>query len=455
MVRQILPFVAARRRRSPLGRAVAVPAALCLFALTWATFSEVDVVATATGRLIPSARVKQVQPSEDGVVSRILVDEGERVRAGQPVMTLDATEIEADLRRLEVEMENARMNRTRLVAALEGREEAEPDPTADSAGERALTQRAWLRALVRQHRAEEARVERELEVARTELASARARHRMLHDVLALLEERHDAADRLVRRGVMARVRYLELREQLLRMRQDYEEQARTIARREARIGSVEERRRHLHAEYSEGLRREQAKVEERIAVLEPELMKFRRRREHTVLRAPVDGAVQEMTVFTEGGVVSAGQSIMSVVPSESTLMVEARLLNKDVGFVRPGQPVSVKLAAFPFTRYGDIGGRVEGISEDVLSAGRQPPALALGDDIGTRQALADLQAQMAGNSYLVRVGLDSQVMPLSDGVAPLAAGMIATVDITTGRRRVIDFVLSPLKRYRTESLRER
>ena len=160
-------------------------------------------------------------------------------------------------------------------------------------------------------------------------------------------------------------------------------------------------------------------------------------------------------MFTEGGVVAAGQPVMSVVPSDSMLIVEARLLNKDVGFVRPGQPASVKLAAFPFTRYGDIEGRVERVSEDVLSFGRQPPALALGDDVGTRQALADLQAQMAGNSYLVRVDLDTQVMPLPEGIAPLAAGMIATVDIATGRRRIIDFLLSPLKRYGSESLRER
>ena len=172
---------------------------------------------------------------------------------------------------------------------------------------------------------------------------------------------------------MPRVRFLELREQLLRIRQDHEEQAQSIARGRARIESVEQQRRHLQAEFRNGLRREQLEVEERIATLEQELVKARQRRERMTLRAPVAGAVQEMTVFTEGGVVRAGEPVMSVVPSGSTLIVEARLLNKDVGFVRPGQPASVKLAAFPFTRYGDIAGRVEGISEDVLSRGRQPP----------------------------------------------------------------------------------
>ena len=443
------------RRATPLGRALTIPAALCLFLLTWAAFSEVEVVATATGRLIPSARVKQVQPSEDGVVSRILVEEGERVAADQPVMALDATEIEADLRRLEVQLENARMDRLRLIAALEGGEEEDPSPLSAFVGERALTQRAWLRSLIQQYHAEQARLEGDLDAARAELASARTRRRMLHEVQSLLEERHDAADRLVRRGVMPRVRYLELHEELLRMRQSHEEQTQNIARHRARVESVEQRRRHLEAEFRNGLRREQAEAEERIVTLEQEIVKVRRRRERMTLRAPVDGAVQEMTVFTEGGVVTAGQAVMSVVPSGSTLIVEARLLNKDVGFVRPGQSASVKLAAFPFTRYGDIGGRVEGISEDVLRRGGQAPALALGDDVGTRQALADLQAQMAGNNYLVRVGLERQVIALPDGITPLAAGMIATVDITTGRRKVIDFLLSPLKRYRAESLRER
>ena len=450
-----MPIVAAIRRANPIRRVLAVPVALCMAVLVWATASEVDVVATATGRLIPSARVKQVQPSEDGVVRRILVEEGTRVAAGEPVMLLDPTEIEADLRRLEVELENARMHRLRVIAALGEREEVDLPPLPGSARDRALAHRAYLRTLIEQHRAERARMEGELDFARAELSSAELRRRMLGEVLELFEERHDAAAHLVREGVMPRIRFLEMREQLLQMRRDHEEQAQSIARGRARVESVEQRQRALQAEFRKELSREQIQVEERIATLEQELVKARRRRERMTLRAPVDGTVQEITVFTEGGVVTAGQSVMSVVPSGSALIVEARLLNKDVGFVRPGQPASVKLAAFPFTRYGDIGGRVAGVSEDVLSGGRRPPALALGDDVGTRQALADLQAQMAGNSYLVHVGIDTQVMTLPDGVAPLAAGMIATVDIATGRRRVIDFLLSPLKRYRVESLRER
>ena len=450
-----MPIVAVFRRANPVGRALAVPIALFVAALVWAVASEVDVVATASGRLIPSARVKQVQPSEGGVVGRILVEEGSRVAAGEPVMMLDPTETEADLRRLEVELENARMHRLRVVAALAGRDDIGLPPLSGSAESRALVHRAYLRTMIEQFRAEQARMAGELDFVRAELSSAELRRLMSGEILELFEERHEAWAHLVREGVMPRIRFLELREQLLRTRRDHEEQAQSIARGRARVASVEHERRRLQAEFRRSLGRERIDVEERIAKLEQELVKARRRRAHMTLRAPVDGTVQEITVFTEGGVVSAGQSVMSVVPSGSTLIVEARLLNKDVGFVRPGQSASVKLAAFPFTRYGDIRGRVAGISEDVLRGGRRPPALALGDDVGTRQALADLQAQMAGNSYLVHVGLDTQVMTLPDGAAPLTAGMIASVDIATGRRRVIDFLLSPLKRYRVESLRER
>ena len=450
-----MPIVAVFRRANPVGRAFAVPIALFMAALVWAVASEVDVVATASGRLIPSARVKQVQPSEDGVVRRILVEEGSRVAAGEPVMMLDPTATEADLRRLEVELEHARMHRLRVIAALDGRDDIGLQPQLESAESRALVHRAYLRTTIEQFRAEQARMAGELDFVRAELSSAELRRLMSGEILELFEERHDAWAHLVREGVMPRIRFLELREQLLRMRRDHEEQVQSIARGRARVASVEHERRRLRAEFRRNLGRERIDVEERIAKLEQELVKARRRHAHMTLRAPVDGTVQEITVFTEGGVVSAGQSVMSVVPSGSTLIVEASLLNKDVGFVRPGQSASVKLAAFPFTRYGDIGGQVAGISEDVLRAGRRPPALALGDDVGTRQALADLQAQMAGNSYLVHVGLDTQVMTLPDGVAPLTAGMIASVDIATGRRRVIDFLLSPLKRYRVESLRER
>ena len=274
------------RRTTPIGRALTIPVALGLFGLAWAALSEVDVVATATGRLIPSGHVKRVQPSEDGIVSRILVGEGERVFAGQPVLLLDATEVEADLRRLEVELDNARMGRLRLIAALEGREDADLVPASGSGETRAFTQRAYLRTLVQQYRAEQARGEGESKLARSELASAQARHRMLHDVLELLEERHDAAEQLVRQGVMPRLRFLELREELLRTRQDHAEETQAIARARARISSVDQQHRHLQAEFRNGLRREQLGLEERIAVLEQELVKTRRRRERMTLRAP-------------------------------------------------------------------------------------------------------------------------------------------------------------------------
>ena len=427
----------------------------CVVMLIWATVSEVDVVATATGRLIPSERIKQVQPSEDGVVHKILVEEGARVSAGQPVVVLDSTALEADVRRLDVEIRNARLSRLRLIAALEGRDDFDLSRPAESASSEAAVQLAYLRTLIQQYRAGQARMKGELDFARAELASARTRRRMLVEVLSLHEERYNGAGRLFQNGAISRNSYLTVRAELLRTRQDHDAQEQLIARSHARIESVEQERQHLHAEFRNGLSRERLAVEERIATLEQDIVKARRRLELMTLRAPVDGTVQELTIFTEGGVVTAGQPIMSVVPAGSTLIVEARLLNKDIGFVRRRQSVSVKLAAFPFTRYGDIKGWVNGISEDVLNRDRQPPAISLGDDVGTRQALVDLQAQMAGNNYLVHVTLDSQVMPVPGGTAPLAAGMIATIDIATGRRRVIDFLLSPLKRYRAESLRER
>jgi hemolysin D len=173
------------------------------------------------------------------------------------------------------------------------------------------------------------------------------------------------------------------------------------------------------------------------------------------LRAPVDGTVEQLATHTVGGVVTPAQTLMVVIPEGSKLEVEAMLPNRDIGFVHADQPAEVKIEAFTYTRYGLLHGRVEGVSRDaVVSAGA--PAGGGRSRPGESAKPSDAEDDAPGGSvYMARISLSQTAVDTEQGLRPLEPGMAVTAEIKTGRRRVIEYLLSPLLRYHHEGLRER
>nr|WP_240732316.1 MULTISPECIES: HlyD family type I secretion periplasmic adaptor subunit [Dyella] len=170
---------------------------------------------------------------------------------------------------------------------------------------------------------------------------------------------------------------------------------------------------------------------EQIAQYEPEVAKTRQRNAQMELRAPANGTVQQLVVHTIGGVVTPAQPILSVVPDDEPLEVEVTILNKDIGFIRPGQEAAVKIDSFPYTRYGQVEGRVESVSHDAI------------------------QDEKLGLIYLARVAIEKNSIAVDGSLVDLTPGMTLSVEIKTDKRRVIDYILSPLTQMRSEAMRER
>lgn len=397
--------------------------------LTWAAIGEVDIVAPAQGTLLPSGRVKVIQPPEQRVVSRILVREGQHVAAGTPLLEFETSDLAADRDRLAKELAAARLRAARLRAALDGETMFEAPEGSDpglAADERRLlaADLARLAGEAAALRQEQAR----LSAARDGIAATVAK---LEALLPLVTRRVEARRSLVESGNASLTAFLELRQEQVTLESDLAIQRAALREAEAAQAAAGERLDQSGRDHRLETAAALVEAETRASALVEDLRKAEQRLSSFDLRAPEDGTVHELALHTVGAVVQAAQPLMKLVPAGAALEAEAKVLNRDIGFLRMGQEVQVKLDAFPFTKYGAVPGRVAAVSSDVVPDERLGPV------------------------YHVRVALDRQTLEVEGRPLRLTPGMTATVDIHTGRRRVIDYLLGPIMKYRDESLRER
>ena len=218
------------------------------------------------------------------------------------------------------------------------------------------------------------------------------------------------------------------------------------------MAAIRETRRQAEAEYRRTLSDELAKAEQKASGLTQELIKAEQKTRLLQLTAPVDGMVQQLAIHTVGGVVTPAQALLVVVPSDSRLEIEAMVSNRDIGFVHPGQEAEIKIDTFNFTRYGLLQGKVLSVSQDAIvrDRPRERP-----EDRGQGAANETSEPKGQELNYSARISLDRRQMQIDERLVNLSAGMAVTVEIKTGSRTILSYLLSPLLRYRHETLRER
>jgi membrane fusion protein, hemolysin D len=419
---------------SPVGHAMAgLIMLLFAIAIGWATFGHVDVIATATGKVVPTGRSKVIQPLEAGIVTAIHVRDGDHVAVRDVLIELDHTLNSADRRHVANDLLSAQLDVARL-SALRAGIEAGTGPIGFKPPEGAPDR----------------------DVARTHTAMAAQASEQAAKVAAI--ERQIAQKREEADGVAATIAKLEAslplvqREAEIRRKAMEIEYGNQIAYLEAARDALERQREQVIGEYTHSVLNDLSDAEKKAAELTEDLVKADQKLEQQVLRAPVDGTVQQLAVHTIGGVVTPAQQLMMIVPLDSHLEVEAMVSNRDVGFVHPGEAAEIKVDTFSFTRYGLLHGEVVSVSQDSIirdkaadkSGNAKPGALAETSEPAGQELL-----------YAARVSLDRTQMQIEDKLVSLTAGMAVTAEIKTGQRRVIECLLSPLLRYKQESLRER
>jgi hemolysin D len=438
---------------SPAGRAIAATIILffCL-ALGWSFWGEVDIVATAPGKIIPSGRTKTIQPLEIGIVRAIRVQDGQAVHAGDVLIELDPTVSTAEREHLSSDLIATQLDIARLRAALADRgdpaAEFQPPPGASAA--QINLQRQFLLNQNAEQQAKLAALDRQRAQREAERATVAAAIGKLEATIPLMRQRVEVRKYLNDREFGSKLTYLEALQDLTEHEQELVVQKSKYREADAALAAIIETRTQTEAEYRRTLFGELAIAEQKVAGLAQDLIKAEQRSHLQVLTSPVDGVVQQLQVTTIGGVVTPAQQLMVVVPEDNRLEIEAMVQNQDIGFVAAGQAVEIKVDTFNFTKYGLLHGTVLTVSQDAISRDKPP-----GDK--------DKPLTNAGNSqpsgqelvYAARISLDRTQMQVEDKLVNLGPGMAVMVEIKTGRRRLIDYILSPLLRYRQESLRER
>ncbi|HYW57030.1 MAG TPA: HlyD family type I secretion periplasmic adaptor subunit [Polaromonas sp.] len=414
-----------------------IVAVLFTILLAWTIFAKVDIVAVAEGKLVPISYTKIVQPAEAGVVAEILVKEGDQVQAGQVLIRLDPTMTGADSRSLASELTLKRLTLRRVDSELAGiplaiKDGDEPAMIAQVQAQANAHRQAFTDSLAQ----EVATRER----AQNELRSAQETLTKLKSTLPSYEQSAKAHNKLVAEGFLSPIAGNDKEREAIEKSQDLKAQAATVQGLLSTITAQDKKIAGLSSTFRSQLLIERTEAMGQLAKLEQDTQKMGYKTGLLELKAPQAGIVKDVATTSKGAVVQPGMVLLTLVPKGEQLLAEVQVKNEDVGFVQAGQQVRIKVAAYPFQKYGLIEGRMQTLAPDAQSNTNNP-------------------GQPAPQGYKAMVKLDTQFLESLNGDTSqrkgLEAGMQVAVEIHQGRRTIMEYLLSPVQKVSAEAGRER
>ncbi|MHB8165764.1 MAG: HlyD family type I secretion periplasmic adaptor subunit [Sulfuricella sp.] len=427
---------------NPLGRAVLTTLLILLVALLlWAVLGKLDIVAVAEGKLVPQSYLKIVQPSESGIVKEILVREGEEVKAGQVLMRMDTLNADADAKSLEEEYQRKRLSLRRIDAELGNRPfragDGDPPALAREVEAQYRANRAAFEAALAEERSR-------LVKAKYDLSSAEQVKVKLTEVLPHYRKQDKAFEKLAKDGYAGTLMASDKKREFIEKEQELKNQEFLIESTRSSVLQSEKKLAQIDSDYRRQLYVERDETQGAADKLAQEVAKQTHKQELLELKASQAAIVKDLATHTVGTVVQPGTVLLTLVPKEEKLRAEVWVSNEDIGFVRKGQAVKLKLAAFPFQKYGMVEGTVEYVSADSAD-----------NNTSNSPAPTDKTAKTPPLVYKALVALKAMRLDMDGERFPLGAGMQASAEILLGQRTVMEYLLSPVRKAFHEAGRER
>lgn len=422
----VMPLRERISRWDPNQKLIATCAIGALLLLAWGALAQVDEITRGSGKVIPSSQAQLVQPAEPSVVSEILVRSGESVQQGQVLVKLDDTLASSELGQLQAENERLSARAERLEGEASGSELGCEEGSV-CAEERRLQEVRLATA-----RSREAALSSAVEQRRRDLSEAEATANALEQSVTLANDQVKMLEPLAAKGIVPQTELLTAQRELVDVRGRLAAARQSAARARAAISESQAELQSARLDFRQQALDERSEVETRIAVNEQSIRGAEARRDRNELRAPVAGIVNDVQVTTVGGFVNAGQMIMQVVPVGEKLLVEARISPRDRGFVKAGDPANVKVTAYDFSTYGGLKGRVIEVGAD---------------------SIYDEVERVA--YYRVLVETDSSYVSKGGQRFDIVPGMVCDVEIITGAKSILSYLLKPVTRGLNVALTEK
>jgi adhesin transport system membrane fusion protein len=407
-------------------RLIAVSALGMLLLIVWAAFAQVDEVTRGTGKVIPSSKAQLVQPAEPAMVADILVRGGQTVKRGQLLVRLDDAQASSELGQLETENERLSVRARRLA------QEATGGSLGCAVGTVCAEERSLQQVRMGAARSREGALAAAIEQRRRDLQEAQATASSLEDSLRLSREQVGMLEPLARQGIVPQTELLTAQRDMVDVQGRLSAARQAAGRASASIREAQAELNSARLEFRQQALDERSEVTTRIAVNQETIRGASARQQRNELRSPADGIVNDLQITTVGGFVNAGQKIMQIVPIGDKLLIETRVAPSDIAFIKVGDPANVKVTAYDFSIFGGLRGQVQQISADSIF-----------DEV-EREAY-----------YSVLIETDRSYISRNGQRLPIVPGMICDVEILTGRRSILSYLLKPVNKALDEAMTER
>jgi adhesin transport system membrane fusion protein len=412
-----------------------VTALFFIVALIWAANATLDEMATGQGKVIPSSKIQVIQNLEGGILSEVLVGEGDVVEKDQPLMRLDDTRFASTFRETEHKYQDLLARVQRLSSEVNANDPEAASQVTKKDKERAQNQQALYDSRQREVANKVDILKQQKAQKQQELNELRARIDTLRGSYNLAKQELTMSEPLVQQGAISPVEILRLQRTVNDIKGEMDEASLSIPRLESAMNEINRKMEDVKISFRTKALDDLTETNAELAETKETLLGLKDRVTRTLVRSPVKGIVKQLKINTIGGVVQPGMDLMEIVPLDDSLLIEAQIKPSDIAFIHPGQAVVVKISAYDYSIYGGLDGELEHISADTITDQSKD---------GARQE----------SNYRVLVRTQKSYLGTRDKPLNIIPGMTAVIDIKTGKKTVLDYLLKPILKIKERALTE-